>query len=64
MPTRLRARCSVSSSACFQSSGCGPLEHDGGDKSLYFEDPDGHVVKAWDFFEDGDGATDGVAALK
>jgi catechol-2,3-dioxygenase len=41
----------------------GPVEHDGGDQSLYFEDPDGNVVEAWDFFEDGDGANDGVAAL-
>ncbi len=41
----------------------GPVEHDGGDQSLYFEDPDGNLVEAWDFFEDGDGADDGVAAL-
>jgi catechol-2,3-dioxygenase len=42
----------------------GPVEHDGGDRSLYFEDPEGNVVEAWDFFERGDGADDGVAALK
>jgi catechol-2,3-dioxygenase len=41
----------------------GPVEHDGGDRSLYFEDPEGNVVEAWDFFESGDGAQDGVAAL-
>jgi catechol-2,3-dioxygenase len=41
----------------------GPVEHDGGDKSLYFEDPEGNVVEAWDFFEDGDGADEGVEAL-
>jgi catechol-2,3-dioxygenase len=41
----------------------GPVEHDGGDKSLYLEDPDGNLVEAWDFFENGDGANDGVAAL-
>jgi catechol-2,3-dioxygenase len=41
----------------------GPVEHDGGDQSLYFEDPDGNVVEAWDFFEDGDGVNEGVAAL-
>lgn len=41
----------------------GPVEHDGGDRSLYFEDPEGNVVEAWDFFESGDGADDGVAAL-
>ena len=34
----------------------GPLRHEGGDQSLYFEDPEGNVVGAWDFFEDGDGA--------
>jgi hypothetical protein len=28
-----------------------------------FEDPEGNVVEAWDFFEDGDGATAGIAAL-
>ncbi|HET6506060.1 MAG TPA: VOC family protein [Baekduia sp.] len=41
----------------------GPVEHDGGDRSLYFEDPEGNLVEAWDFFESGDGARDGVAAL-
>jgi catechol-2,3-dioxygenase len=41
----------------------GPVEHDGGDRSLYFEDPEGNLVEAWDFFESGDGAQDGVAAL-
>jgi catechol-2,3-dioxygenase len=28
----------------------GPVEHDGGDRSLYFEDPEGNLVEAWDFF--------------
>jgi catechol-2,3-dioxygenase len=42
----------------------GPVEHDGGDQSLYFEDPEGNVVEAWDFFESGDGADEGVAALR
>jgi catechol-2,3-dioxygenase len=41
----------------------GPVEHDGGDHSLYFADPEGNLVEAWDFFEDGDGQQDGVAAL-
>jgi catechol-2,3-dioxygenase len=40
-----------------------PVEHDGGDRSVYFEDPEGNVVEAWDFFEDGDGAKEGVEAL-
>lgn len=31
----------------------GPVEHDGGDRSLYVEDPDGNVVEVWDFFERG-----------
>lgn len=31
----------------------GPIEHDGGDRSLYFEDPDGNVVEVWDFFGRG-----------
>jgi catechol-2,3-dioxygenase len=41
----------------------GPVEHDGGDRSLYFEDPAGNVVEAWDFFERGPGRSAGVAAL-
>jgi catechol-2,3-dioxygenase len=41
----------------------GPVKHEGGDHSLYFEDPEGNLVEAWDFFEDGDGEADGVAAL-
>jgi catechol-2,3-dioxygenase len=41
----------------------GPVEHEGGDRSLYFEDPEGNVVEAWDFFEHGEGARDGVDAL-
>ena len=31
----------------------GPEEHDGGDRSLYVEDPEGNVVEVWDFFERG-----------
>jgi catechol-2,3-dioxygenase len=41
----------------------GPVEHEGGDRSLYFQDPEGNVVEAWDFFENGAGARRGVAAL-
>ena len=29
----------------------GPVEHEGGDRSAYFEDPEGNVVEVWDFFE-------------
>jgi catechol-2,3-dioxygenase len=28
----------------------GPVEHPGGDRSLYVEDPEGNVVEAWDHF--------------
>jgi catechol-2,3-dioxygenase len=28
-------------------------EHDGGDRSLYVEDPEGNVVEVWDFFGRG-----------
>jgi catechol-2,3-dioxygenase len=42
----------------------GPVEHEGGDHSLYFEDPEGNLVEAWDFFEDGDGEREGVGALE
>lgn len=41
----------------------GPVEHEGGDRSAYFFDPAGNRVEVWDFFEDGDGAEDGVMAL-
>jgi catechol-2,3-dioxygenase len=41
----------------------GPVEHPGGDRSVYFEDPEGNLVEAWEFFEDGEGAEDGIAAL-
>jgi catechol-2,3-dioxygenase len=41
----------------------GPVEHDGGDSSIYFSDPEGNRVEVWDFFRDGDGAQAGVAAL-
>jgi len=41
----------------------GPGEHDGGDRSLYFSDPEGNLVETWDFFEDGGGAREGGGAL-
>jgi catechol-2,3-dioxygenase len=41
----------------------GPEEHPGGDRSLYVSDPEGNVVEVWDFFERGEGARDGTAAL-
>jgi catechol 2,3-dioxygenase-like lactoylglutathione lyase family enzyme len=28
----------------------GPEEHDGGDRSIYVEDPEGNIVELWDFF--------------
>ncbi len=42
----------------------GPVDHDGGDRSLYFEDPAGNLVEAWDFFKRGDGGRAGVDALR
>jgi catechol-2,3-dioxygenase len=42
----------------------GPVEHDGGDRSVYFEDPEGNVVEVWDFFHRGAGARNGVDALR
>ena len=41
----------------------GPVEHEGDEHSLYFEDPEGNVVEVWDFFEDGAGADAGVSAV-
>ena len=42
----------------------GPVEHPGGDRSVYAEDPEGNVVEVWDFFERGEGAAEGTAALE
>lgn len=42
----------------------GPVEHPGGDRSLYLEDPAGNVVEVWDFFAHADGAREGVDALE
>jgi catechol-2,3-dioxygenase len=28
----------------------GPVEHDGGDRSVYFRDPAGNLLEVWDFF--------------
>jgi catechol-2,3-dioxygenase len=41
----------------------GPVEHPGGDRSLYLRDPAGNLVEAWDFFKSGKGAQGGVEAL-
>jgi catechol-2,3-dioxygenase len=41
----------------------GPVEHPGGDRSIYLEDPEGNVVEVWDFFERGEGERDGTDAL-
>jgi catechol-2,3-dioxygenase len=51
---RLRKHASVS----------GPVEHPGGDRSIYVADPEGNVVEVWDFFSRGHGARDGVDALR
>jgi catechol-2,3-dioxygenase len=37
----------------------GPVEHEGGDRSLYWTDPDGHCGEAWELFA-GDGTTEDV----
>ncbi len=49
---------------CGQVDVQGPIEHRGGDRSIYFQDPAGNVVEAWDFFQRGEGARNGVDALK
>jgi catechol-2,3-dioxygenase len=41
----------------------GPIEHPGGDRSIYLDDPEGNVVEVWDFFERGEGAARGTDAL-
>jgi catechol-2,3-dioxygenase len=42
----------------------GPVEHPGGDRSIYVEDPEGNTVEVWDFFRRGSGARKGVDALR
>jgi catechol 2,3-dioxygenase-like lactoylglutathione lyase family enzyme len=39
----------------------GPREHNGGDRSIYVEDPEGNVVEVWDFFGRGR-PVDGLAS--
>ncbi len=39
----------------------GPRVHDGGDRSIYVEDPEGNVVEVWDFFARGQ-AVEGLAS--
>lgn len=39
----------------------GPVEHGGGDRSVYARDPEGNIVEAWDLFERDGGS---VAALR
>ncbi len=41
----------------------GPVEHPGGDRSLYFRDPAGNLVEAWDYFERPDGGRRSGEAL-
>ena len=44
--------------------GSEPVEHEGGDRSLYVEDPEGNVVEVWDFFKRTEGRREGVEALR
>jgi catechol-2,3-dioxygenase len=41
----------------------GPVEHPGGDRSIYVEDPEGNVVEVWDFFHRDSGRREGADAL-
>jgi catechol-2,3-dioxygenase len=41
----------------------GPVEHEGGDRSIYVEDPEGNVAEVWDFFHRPEGEDAGVDAL-
>jgi catechol-2,3-dioxygenase len=40
--------------AAFGADVRGPIEHPGGDRSIYVRDPEGNVVEVWDFFSRGD----------
>ena len=41
----------------------GPVEHPGGDRSIYFRDPAGNLVEAWDYLDRPRGRREGVCAL-
>jgi catechol-2,3-dioxygenase len=41
----------------------GPVEHEGGDRSVYAEDPMGNVVEVWDFFAGRDSDAPDVREL-
>jgi catechol-2,3-dioxygenase len=41
----------------------GPIEHPGGDRSVYVRDPEGNVVEIWDFFHRREGRHEGADAL-
>ena len=41
----------------------GPVAHPGGDCSIYFRDPAGNVVEAWDYLDRPRGRREGVRAL-
>lgn len=42
----------------------GPIEHEGGDRSIYVEDPEANVVEIWDFFRRPEGRRAGVDGLR
>jgi catechol-2,3-dioxygenase len=41
----------------------GPVEHPGGDRSIYVRDPEGNVVEVWDFFHRSPVGREGAEAL-
>lgn len=41
----------------------GPVEHPGGDRSIYFRDPAGNLLEAWDYLDRRRGRVEGVRAL-
>ena len=41
----------------------GPVEHSGGDRSLYVDDPEGNVVELWDVFQRDPGRVEGTRIL-
>lgn len=41
----------------------GPVEHEGGDRSLYVRDPEGNVVEFWDYLHRPEGRAVGMEAM-
>ena len=51
---RARLACILERPGAIGASPTSPVEHAGGNLSIYVEDPEGNVVEIWDYLEDDD----------